>query len=111
MPTPYFLQRPTGPYVCFLVPEYARDDIGSRFVVRSLGTLRGDAARLAMARPGYTLAKHFDDLRGRISEQGKPPLKVMLRTGTGNECGLSPTMPTNRVRVWVALPRCRKPAF
>lgn len=85
MPKPYILQRQTGLYVRFLVPEHARKYIGSRFLVRSLGNLRGDAARLAAARLGYALAKHFEDVRGRMSEQGKPPLKLVLRTGTGNE--------------------------
>ena len=85
MPKPYILQRQTGLYVRFLVPEYARGYIGSRSLVRSLGNLRGDAARLAAARLGYALAKHLDDVRERMSEQGKPPLKLVLRTGTGNE--------------------------
>lgn len=85
MPKPYLLKRPSGLYARFLVPVHARAAVGSRFVVRSLGTLRGDAARLAAARLGYALAQQFNDVRGRMSEPGKPPVKVTLRTGTGNE--------------------------
>ncbi|HEV7776351.1 MAG TPA: DUF6538 domain-containing protein, partial [Luteibacter sp.] len=71
MPKPYFLPRASGLYVRFLVPAHARAAVGSRYVVRSLGTLRGDAARLAAARLGYALAQQFDAVRGCMSEQGK----------------------------------------
>lgn len=63
MPKPYFLQRPSGLYVRFLVPEHARHVWGARFIVKSLGARRGDAARLAAARLGYALAQFFDELR------------------------------------------------
>lgn len=55
MPKPYLLRRPSGLYVRLLVPAHLRAAVGSRFIVRSLGGLRGDAARLAAARLGYTL--------------------------------------------------------
>jgi integrase len=63
MPKPHFLRRPSGLYVRFLIPSDCRPAIGSRFVVRSLGTLRGDAARLAAARVGYALAHVFVNIR------------------------------------------------
>jgi hypothetical protein len=44
LPEPYFIHRPTGVYVRFLIPARARGAMGSRFLLRSLGGLRGDAA-------------------------------------------------------------------
>lgn len=63
MPKPYFIQRPSGLYVRFLVPEYARSTWGARFILKSLGGRRGDEARLAAARLGYALSQFFSGLR------------------------------------------------
>lgn len=63
MPKPYFIQRPSGIYVRFLVPDHARSDWGGRFIVKSLGARRGDDARLAAARLGYALSQFFGELR------------------------------------------------
>jgi hypothetical protein len=49
MPKPYFLPRPSGLYVRFRVPTDLCSAIGSRFILRSLRGLRGDAARLSAA--------------------------------------------------------------
>lgn len=55
MPKPFVFHRPSGVYVRLLIPAPLRPIMGQRFVVRSLGGLRQDAARLAAARMGYAL--------------------------------------------------------
>jgi integrase len=51
------MQRPSGIYVRLLLPAVLRPLVGQRFIVRSLGDLRNDAARLAAACLGYALRK------------------------------------------------------
>ncbi len=63
MPKPLLLARTSGCYVRFLVPADLRVRIGSRFIVRSLGARRGDAARLAAAYCAVALSQAFDALR------------------------------------------------
>ncbi|MDF4003868.1 hypothetical protein P3W33_10755 [Luteibacter sp. PPL552] len=63
MPKPYFIPRPSGLYVRFLVPVHARSTWGARFILKSLGGRRGDEARLAAARLGYALAEFFSGLK------------------------------------------------
>lgn len=63
MPKPYFLTRDSGLYVRFRVPDDVRSQVRSRFLVRSLGGLRGDDARLSAACWGVALSKVFDHLR------------------------------------------------
>lgn len=63
MPKPLFLTRPSGLYVRFLIPTDLRPAIGSRFVVRSLGSRRGDEARFLAAVYGVALCRAFDALR------------------------------------------------
>lgn len=63
MPKPYFLTRDSGLYVRFRVPDDVRSQVRSRFVVRSLGGLRGDDARLSAALWGVALSKVFNHLR------------------------------------------------
>jgi integrase len=77
VPKPYFLPRPSGLYVRFLVPRHAREAWGSRFLVRSLGRRRGDEARLAAARLGYALAQSFSELR-LVGKRKKDPGLVMV---------------------------------
>lgn len=56
MPKPFLLRRPSGLYARYWVPVPLREAVGSNTIVRSLGHLRGDAARLEAARLGYALA-------------------------------------------------------
>lgn len=63
MPKPYFLTRDSGLYVRFRVPDDVRSQVRSRFLVRSLGGLRGDDARLSAALWGVALSKVFNHLR------------------------------------------------
>lgn len=78
MPKPYFLSRPAGLYVRFRVPEDLRLKIGLRFVVRSMGALRGDAARLSAARQAVALSAVFDRLRtGGEGMAGFDPKKLI----------------------------------
>jgi len=90
MPKPLLLRRPSGLYVRFLVPVALRAAVGSRFLVRSLGNRRGDAARLEAARLGYALSIQFAGMKQHMADETKkdshrPPRAVVLRTGTGNE--------------------------
>lgn len=63
VPKPYFIPRPSGLYVRFLVPVHARSTWGARFILKSLGARRGDEARLAAARLGFALAGFFSGLK------------------------------------------------
>lgn len=80
MPKPLFLRRSSGLYVRFLVPVHARPAVGSRFIVRALGHLRGDAARLEAARLGYALAHQFEAMKRMARDR-----EIKLKTGPGNE--------------------------
>ncbi len=63
MPKPYFLTRPSGVYVRFLVPNDLRAALGSRYVVRALGRRQADEARLVAAAQGVALSQAFDAMR------------------------------------------------
>ena len=63
MPKPLLLTRPSGLYVRFLVPIDLRSQIGSRFLVRSLGHHRADQARLVAAALAVALSQVFRVLR------------------------------------------------
>jgi integrase len=63
MPKPLLLARPSGLYVRFLVPSDLRIRLGSRFLVRSLGSRRGDHARLSAAAYAVALSQLFDRVR------------------------------------------------
>lgn len=63
MPKPYFLARPSGVYVRFLVPDDLRDVVGSRFILRALGHRQGDHARLVASFLGVALSEAFAALR------------------------------------------------
>ncbi len=73
MPKPFIFHRPSGVYVRLLLPARLRAVIGQRFVVRSLGDLRHDAARLAAHRMGYSLRQATADFAA-----GKPMNKKLL---------------------------------
>jgi integrase len=63
MPKPYFLTRPSGVYVRFLVPSDLRPALGSRYLIRALGMRHGDEARLVAAAQGVALSQAFDAMR------------------------------------------------
>ncbi len=63
MPKPLILRRPSGLYVRFLIPADLRERLRARFIVRSLGKLRGDAARFVAAAQAVALSHAFDTLR------------------------------------------------
>lgn len=81
MPKPYFLSRPSGLYVRFLVPHYAQPLWGGRYIIKSLGARRGDEARLAAARLGYALSVFFDDVRQMAKDGTLDTLTLVLSDG------------------------------
>jgi hypothetical protein len=80
LPKPLFLRRPSGLYARFLVPVDLRAQVGSRFLVRALPGLRGDAARLVAARLGLALSEAFDLLRRGRTVDIYETLKAMQST-------------------------------
>ena len=64
LPKPYFLTRPSGLYVRYQIPKPIRLMLGCRFIVRSLGRLRGDPARLAAAVGAMALSEVFTGFTG-----------------------------------------------
>ena len=73
---PLFLTRPSGLYVRFLIPADLRSAIGARFLVRSLGSRRGDEARFLAAVYGVALSRAFDALR---RGEGMTDVKKLLK--------------------------------
>ncbi len=63
MPKPLLLVRPSGLYVRFLVPQDLRATVGSRFLLRSLGSERGDRARFVAACLAVALSEAFARMR------------------------------------------------
>ena len=63
MPKPFFIARPSGLFVRFLVPADLRAAIGGRFFVRRLYCPDADTARLAAAHMGAALSDGFKRLR------------------------------------------------
>jgi hypothetical protein len=63
MPKPYILKRPGGWFARFFVPTSLQSPLGSRYLVLSLRSERGDAARLTAARIGYLLHRLFEWMR------------------------------------------------
>lgn len=64
---PLFLARKSGLFVRFFVPTDLQAQVGSRYFVRSLGALRGNAAHLAGFAMAVALSKSIERLR-----QGEP---------------------------------------
>lgn len=64
MPKPFFLARPSGLFVRFLVPIDLRARLGRRFLVRRLPPLSPARARLAAAHLGAALSEAFEQMRG-----------------------------------------------
>lgn len=88
MPKPFLLARPAGLYARFFVPTDLRALIGSRFLVRSLGSRRGDHARLAAATMGMALSIAFDAMRKGMTVDLDELLKK-VRNGAIKELILS----------------------
>lgn len=63
MPKPFFIARPSGLFVRFLVPADLRQRLGVRYFVRRLYAPKGDHARLAAAHLGAALSVAFTQLR------------------------------------------------
>lgn len=63
MPKPLFLARSAGLFVRFLVPADLREQVGSRFLVRSLRGRRGDDARLVASVLAVALSEAFAAMR------------------------------------------------
>lgn len=69
MPKPLLLRRPSGLYARFRLPSKVFGRLNVRFLVRSLGALRGDAARLVAARMGYALARAIETTGERVDKK------------------------------------------
>jgi len=78
MPKPFLLRRPSGLYARYWVPLPLREAVGSNTIVRSLGNLRGDAARLEAARLGYALAHRFNTMKREMQPRTITPPSAML---------------------------------
>ena len=101
MPKPFFLARPSGLFVRFLVPLDLRPRLGTRFVVRRLYVSHPDHARLAAARMGAALSDAFTqlrrgsvadfDLKGLLEKQRRGELRDLTMTdvvlGDGTRLG------------------------
>lgn len=97
MPKPLFLVRPSGLYVRFRVPSDLRAQVGSRFLIRSLKSYRGDDARLVAAVFAVSLSRAFQALRqGTRMVDVKKLLEDTQRRverRSGDEDGLDPIRP------------------
>lgn len=78
MPKPLFLRRPSGLYARYWVPLGLRAAVGSNYIVRSLGGLRGDAARLEAARLGYALSQQFQACKAMAKKNKDGPVDLIL---------------------------------
>jgi integrase len=81
MPKPFLLRRSSGLYVRYWVPLLLRQAVGSDTIVRSLGRLRGDAARLEAARLGYALSHRFNAMKREMQ-----PRMIAPPSSTLGEC-------------------------
>ena len=91
MPKPLFLTRPSGLYVRFRVPSDLRAQVGSRFLIRSLKSYRGDDARLVAAVFAVSLSRAFQALRqGTRMVDVKKLLEDAQRRIDGGEDPLRP---------------------
>jgi hypothetical protein len=78
VPKPLLLHRPNGLYARYWVPLALREAVGSETIVRSLGGLRRDAARLEAARLGYALAHQFALMKNQRPPRMPAPSSVQL---------------------------------
>lgn len=78
MPKALLLHRPSGLYARYWVPLALREAVGSKTIVRSLGGLRGDAARLEAARLGYALAHQFARMKNKRPPRMLAPSSAQL---------------------------------
>lgn len=80
--TPFFLPRKSGLFVRFFVPSDLQAQVGSRYLVRSLGSLRGNAARLCGFAMAVALSKVMDQLRqGELLVDLKKALEAAAQAG------------------------------
>jgi len=78
MPKPLLLRRPSGLYARYWVPMALRAQVGSSYIVRSLGGLRGDAARLEAARLGYALSQQFQECKAMAKKHKDGSVDLIL---------------------------------
>lgn len=74
---PYFLARRSGLYVRFLVRLDLRDVVGSRFLLRTLGSARGDCAWFVAATLGVALSEALVQMRTGV---GMVAVKKLLES-------------------------------
>lgn len=77
LPKPYFLARRSGLYVRFLVPLDLREAVGSRFLIRTFGSARGDRSRFVAAVLAMALSEAFARMR---AEAGMVDVKKLLES-------------------------------
>ena len=75
---PLFIARPSGLFVRFFVPTDMRAQVGSRYIVRSLGEVRGHRARLIAYGMAVALSQAF--ARMRKGDHGMTDLKRLLES-------------------------------
>lgn len=82
MPSPYLYNRPSGRFVRVLVPLDLREALGQRFLIRSLGSISSDHARLAAAKWALDLARYFAQIREdpTMATRRKPEPAVPVRS-------------------------------
>lgn len=80
--TPFFLPRKSGLFVRFFVPSDLQAQVGSRYLVRSLGSLRGNAARLS----GFAMAVALSNAMERLRQGEHVDLKKALKAAAQAGC-------------------------
>ncbi len=78
---PFFLTRRSGLYVRFFVPTDLQSQVGSRYLVRPLGLLRGNAAHLAGFAMAVALSKAMEKLRQGELVDLKKALEAAAQAG------------------------------
>lgn len=105
MPKPLLLRRPSGLYARFRLPSEVFRRLDVRFLVRSLGHVRGDAARLMAARMGYALARAIETTGERVD---KKLLDAALAAAQrGEVVPYKITLPSGHIRTSARRRRCR----
>lgn len=79
--TPFFSARRSGLFVRFFVPSDLQAKVGSRYLVRSLGLLRGNAARLSGFAMAVALSKTMEELRQGELVDLKKALEAAAQVG------------------------------
>jgi len=79
MAKPLLLDRPSGTFARFLVPQDLRTSVGKRYVVRRLPPTDRDGSRLIGACMGYALGRAFERLRKDPVSDPKKLIDDVLR--------------------------------